>query len=269
MKCACPYYVIKESNWVPCGKCNFCIQRKRSEWSFRLYQELKAASSAAFITLTYDNDHAVQSVITKELTLEKTHVQKFLKRLRKHESKFRRPAIRYYLVGEYGTVTERPHYHALVFNLHSDTLGCVQDLWGLGAVDVGDVEPASIAYVSGYVINRDVQPAGTARLFPFAVMSKGIGKEYLTPQMMKYHRRGKINYAQLNGFKSPLPRYYSERMFTKLQKRVMVSRLEAELDKKYFNEVERLSALHSNPTSYYLVREAQAYDRIRVQKRGF
>ena len=42
---------------VPCGKCAACMQRKRSEWSVRLQNELQYASSAAFITLTYSDEY--------------------------------------------------------------------------------------------------------------------------------------------------------------------------------------------------------------------
>lgn len=41
---------------VPCGKCAACISHKVQEWSLRLRQEWKAASSAWFVTLTYRPD---------------------------------------------------------------------------------------------------------------------------------------------------------------------------------------------------------------------
>ena len=46
------------------------------------------------------------------MTLQKSDLQKFFKRLRKktHEK------ISYYAVGEYGDNTQRPHYHIILFN---------------------------------------------------------------------------------------------------------------------------------------------------------
>lgn len=266
MKCVSPFYVVRDRNWVPCGKCNFCLQRNRSGWTHRIHQHLKAASSAAFITLTYAEPNAVYTVSSRELTLEKTHVQKFMKRLRKHESKIRRPAISYYLVGEYGGETGRPHYHALMFNLHQDTLGNITDIWGQGHVHVGKVEPASVAYVTGYVINKNNELEDAVRVFPFSHISQGIGKSYLTPQMKRYHKRGKRNYGQVSGHKYPLSRYYADKIFSKLDKKVMGLKMEIELDKKFTSELQRLEALHSDPWSYYQEKSRQAYDRVRTMK---
>ena len=44
---------------VPCGKCVFCLSRRRTSWVFRLKQELKYRMNALFLTLTYDDDNVV------------------------------------------------------------------------------------------------------------------------------------------------------------------------------------------------------------------
>lgn len=193
---------------VPCGKCPSCLTNKRSEWIFRLQQEWKHSTSAKFITLTYDEQHNPGE-------LRKEDLQKFMKRLRKHEKS---KGIRYYACGEYGTKYGRPHYHIILFNSalynHSYITRAWCDIKGnpIGIVHVGKVSLASIAYVTKYV----VQP-GTmeGRSKPFALMSRkyGIGGKYLTDAMMAWHREDLRNYAISDGQKVRLPRFYKDKIF--------------------------------------------------------
>jgi len=48
-------------------------------------------------------------------SLIKRDVQLFIKRLRKEQDSRGSSKIKYYLVGEYGDLTKRPHYHAAIF----------------------------------------------------------------------------------------------------------------------------------------------------------
>lgn len=288
MKCVSPYYAQRVRDWVPCGKCNFCLQKRRSDWSFRLYQELKAAQTAAFITLTYAPENLVYSVSERKANLEKTHIQAFIRAFRDREAKIvgrglpkrlkrkrmRSKPIRYYAVGEYGDAGEeifgegRPHFHVLMFNYHPNTMMKVSEIWGRGHVDVGAVEPASIAYVSGYVINSWKKEDGRQR--PFSVISKAggpIGITYLSPQMVRYHKRGKLNYGQQYGYKVPLPRLFKDRIFNRHEKEYMRLKIAEEMDKRFQDEISRLQALHDDPITYYQMKLDQAYRRVRTSKR--
>ena len=121
--------------FVPCGKCNFCLESRRAEWSFRLRQELKVSTSAHFLTLTYE-DQKLPRTADGLGTLLKSDLQKFFKRLRKESVN----KLRYYAVGEYGTNTERPHYHALLFNCENKVLEeTLVTVWSLGQVQIGTV----------------------------------------------------------------------------------------------------------------------------------
>lgn len=143
---------------VPCGKCNYCLQTKRADWSFRLIQELKVADSAHFLTMTYNEDELPRSD-SGIPSLNKEHVQLFQKRLREVQRRAYPGStnLRYYTVGEYGTRTLRPHYHSILFNLQGKLLPQITDIWSHGGVFVGDVTGASIHYVTKYVINRTVE----------------------------------------------------------------------------------------------------------------
>lgn len=150
---------------MPCGKCNFCLVNRRNDWTFRLTQEHKKSTSAHFVTLTYTDDSVPVVMLEKPfndqyafLTLEKVHLQLFIKRLRKKFPHIKGPkGIRYYAVGEYGTKTQRPHYHLIIFNL--DVYGVelqklMLETWQYGQVHVGEVTPASIHYVTKFHVNK-------------------------------------------------------------------------------------------------------------------
>lgn len=214
MQCLSPFYLKKErtnptgfaSNAVPCGRCAACLERKRANWSFRLLQEYKLAKRSYFITLTYANNPE---------SINKIDLQNFFKRLRKDNV-----IMRYYAVGEYGTHTFRPHYHLLMFlqDNRELTSDYISQKWSLGLVHVGQVSEASIHYTTKYQINNvrtELKHLWDKIEKPFALMSKGIGKNYLTTSA-NYHKQGQkffVTYA--GGIKASLPRYYRDKIFTK------------------------------------------------------
>lgn len=110
-------------------------------------------AGSSFVTLTYRQDK-----LPKGLSLDPRDPQLWLKRLRKSISPNK---IRYFLVGEYGEFTARPHYHAAIFGLDpyvgggSDgRSGIVRDSWGLGHTYTGDLTEESAGYVAGYVTKK-------------------------------------------------------------------------------------------------------------------
>lgn len=158
---------------VPCGKCGACKSNRRAEWSFRLGEEFENSKNGRFLTLTYSDENITYGDLP---SLNKRDLQLFFKRLRKASAKICNWRIRYYAVGEYGTDTERPHYHALVFNLHPDLWDRIDSIWGLGHVVVGDVTDKSIHYTTKYHVNYDKGASKDKGRAPeFATMS-GAGK---------------------------------------------------------------------------------------------
>ena len=151
MKCFTPEYVKNRTyngfnqkyTPVPCGYCAACLKKRRSIWSYRLLYELKQHSYSSFITLTYEDDQLPES------GLEKDHIQKYLKKIRKKRK------CRYYCVGEYGSQTHRPHYHAIIFGIHSAD-PVLTNSWKYGFVHTGTVTEASIGYVTKYLITNQL-----------------------------------------------------------------------------------------------------------------
>lgn len=225
---------------VPCGKCYQCLNQKRNDWSFRLYQEQKVSQSAVFITLTY-NDDEIPKMYDPETgevfqTLKKEDFQSFMKTLRKRQArKTKKWKIRYYAVGEYGTETQRPHYHAILFNTHLDVLKTLDAIWKKGITHIGECNPASIRYITKYVINKigdhDVEK-------PFALMSRkpGLGENYLTKNK-KYHRQTeKMHVINERGKYQKLPRFYQDKIWSKGEKATIKYDLSQKAEKKRWKE---------------------------------
>lgn len=115
MKCSRP--VIMSNQTVGCGQCVSCRVNKRRQWTGKLLAELQShpEGSCVFVTLTYDDKH-VPLTPDDQPTLEPRAAQLFVKRLRRDL-----PLVgefRFFLCGEYGDRTERPHYHLAGFGLH-------------------------------------------------------------------------------------------------------------------------------------------------------
>lgn len=207
MKCISPVWVRSQMMHVPCGKCAFCVRKAINAWCTRLRHELEASSSAFFLTLTYDNEN-----LPADGELNKRDLQLFIKRLRKAN-----PGIRYFAVGEYGTQGERPHYHAVIFNLLD--LSLVTDNWKLGFVKGSRANAGRIRYMVSYMaLPQDV----SHRQAPFRLMSRrpGIGSAYLE-KMGEFHRARCDPVIYDFGTANAMPRFYKDKLYTKAQKRFM------------------------------------------------
>lgn len=217
---------------APCGKCEFCLSKRKQLWTFRLCEEFKVCDTAYFVTLTYDDHHLPwYSVYSRPISgrdfytyrrcertdgpcvngVSKIDVQKFLKRLRKSIQPFK---IRYFLVSEYGPETLRPHYHMILFDFPQslDIEKRLNDTWGLGFVSVSPLNEARISYTCKYVLNS--LPLNSPLPKNFMLCSKGIGKSYLNDANISYHRSRLQPYLDFGDRVIPLPRYLVEKIFT-------------------------------------------------------
>lgn len=203
MLCASPYMAAGLKPY-PCGQCLPCRFNRRRIWTHRLMLEAALHGDNAFVTLTYSDANlptirppAAFSESGTVPTLVPKHTQDFLKRFRKAASPLR---LRFYLVGEYGEQTQRPHYHMAAFGYptcswgrsrysRSRTSCCancdlVLQAWGHGLVDLGSLETNSAQYIAGYVTKKMTSrddPRLAGRHPEFARMSNrpGIGADYM------------------------------------------------------------------------------------------
>lgn len=134
-----------------CGKCFPCLVNRRKTWYFRLFHESLVHSYTYFLTLTMDDAHCDGELHPDDLA-------KFFKRLRKHV------AFKYYAIGEYGTNTLRPHYHAILFCDEKLTPYLVQSVWSKGHIQLESSSPAAINYVLHYHV-RPKEPIKGKRTF--------------------------------------------------------------------------------------------------------
>lgn len=226
--CFFPFKKKDDPTPLPCGKCPYCIQKRINGWIFRLQEHAKDADSVVFLTLTYNNEHVPIST-NGFMTLQKTDVQKFLKRLRKlsgqgnHTPVEKR--IKYYFVGEYGTKTHRPHYHAIIFNCDKKQ---IETAWKLDGVEIGDVwlgtvTTNSIAYTLKYInkFKHKKRHERDDRHAEFAIISKGIGKRYVQrSENVRLHKSDltRLYIQKQDGHKIALPRYYKDKIYTDEEK---------------------------------------------------
>ena len=114
---------------VSCGQCFACQSNRRNDFAFRLKEEMKHSVCSFTLTLTYDDlhlpplesfsDDPVKAYLEKSgvcdlhqfyyYPYDIRHIQLFHKRLRK-TFKFR-----FFGVAEYGSHSNRPHYHIIYF----------------------------------------------------------------------------------------------------------------------------------------------------------
>ena len=258
---------------VPCGKCLPCQKKRRSEWSLRLEHEYLFSESALFITLTYSDLNLPR---TKEgyPTLNKKHVQDYIKRLRNENVKYvtktlkcdkkdvknRSRAIRYYAVGEYGTKTRRPHYHLILFNMDVENIAPVKNQWKYGMSDVGTVTSASINYVTKYMF-KQFNRKTDKRIPPFSLMSKKpiIGHDYIQNYGVHHIESESLEVRDQNGHVRRLPKAYLRRLFTNKEDRIDLSRksYEKHIDKKMKLFEEKVEKYHDGKIlDYQISKEA-------------
>lgn len=189
-------------------------------------------SVSSFITLTYSDEK-----VPYGHTLHYPHFQKFMKALR---HKLDKP-LRFFMCGEYGALTKRPHYHMALFGagFHGDRYPwrkssagfqlyrspLLEKLWDFGNAEIGDLSFESAAYVARYCtkkITGEKAESHYAKLVPetgeivqcvpeFARMSlkPGIGYEWWQKYKNDYIWR---DYCVQDGRQVPLPRYYRNLM---------------------------------------------------------
>ena len=211
------------SLFLPCGRCMGCRLERSRQWALRCEHERKLHKDSCFVTLTYDDEH-----LPRDGSLNYRHFQLFCKRLRKKFGPFR-----FFMCGEYGDNTGRPHYHALLFGLDfRDKKPIGKDLyesrdlsraWSLGFASVGAATFESAAYVARYSLKKvngdlakdhysrvDLETGEVYQIVPeFARMSNrpGIGAGWFHKYRECTYPR---DYVISRGKKCKPPRYYDK-----------------------------------------------------------
>lgn len=242
---------VKDFVRIPCHHCIGCRLDYSRAWADRLMIELQRHETAYFVTLTYDDDHLdplrLVDLSTGEIgpfaTLSKRDCQLFMKRLRKaHLKKYPDKKLMYYLAGEYGESTYRPHYHAIIFDLVLDDLQLwtrskdftywtsdwLKEIWKNGRVIVAAVTWETCAYTARYIMKKqygkkavdEYEKNGLQREFTLISTKPAIAREYfftkvLPTDQMKSRQNDVFIETAEGGKKVRLPRYY-DRLYAEI-----------------------------------------------------
>lgn len=197
-----------------CGKCVECQKAYSNEWALRLYHEKMYHSYTFFLTLTYDDLN-----LPSDGQLRKRDIQDFILALKKEFD------FRYFLCGEYGGKTARPHYHVLVFTDVIDPFGLfyptdskrassvlLSRLWSFGFHSVETkVEFATLRYVAKYMQKARGASLPVGFQKPFLLMSHkpyiGMREDELCAW---YMRRNNDDKFYIDGYSYSIPNFYTQ-----------------------------------------------------------
>ncbi len=146
--------------------------------------------------------------------------------------------MKYYMVGEYGDESARPHYHSCLFGMafpdetlwsHNDgmplyTSEILEKLWKYGHAKIGSLDHAAAEYVAGYVLKKITgtqaddhykryDDYGNAYWIQeeYNAMSKGIGENWIKKYWRDVYPSDEMPVPGVGIVRSP-PRYYEKLM---------------------------------------------------------
>ena len=210
---------------VPCGQCMSCRLEKSRQWAMRIMHEASLYENNVFLTLTYAEMPKDESLVLEDW-------QKFMKRLKKA---YRGRKIRFYMCGEYGETTHRPHYHAILFNFdfsdkvflkrsetdHEIYISRKLDaIWSHGDCYIGSVTFESAAYCGRYVMkkltgNRKSEYGCRRPEFSTMSLKPGIGTPWLEKWKTDVYP---VDYCVFKGKKVKVPKAYDQLMINRESK---------------------------------------------------
>lgn len=215
---------------IACGQCIGCRLERSRMWAVRCVHEAQMHDASCFVTLTYSTEHLAQGSLA---SLDYSHFQLFMKKLR---HKF--PGVRFYMAGEYGGRTWRPHFHAILFgcwfadrkfkkrldsgfNLYVSSE--LDRLWTFGFANVADFSFDAAAYIARYCTVKITGPKAETHYcrpdlntgemvtlrpeFNRMSLKPGIGALWFRKYMSQVYPR---DYVVVNGMKVKPPRYYDQ-----------------------------------------------------------
>lgn len=199
---------------LPCGKCVECLLERSRDWAIRCTHEASMHAQNCFITLTYADDK-----LPSDGKLRHLDFQLFMKRLRRHS----KLELGFFMCGEYGEKTARPHYHACIFGfdfvdkvkVRQNDLGddiwnseTLTKLWGFGHTELGSVTQKSAGYVARYVLKKQNPDAPQG----YQKMSRkhAIGKRFIEKWFEDIFIYGRGSLILSDGTKTKIPRYYEK-----------------------------------------------------------
>lgn len=237
---------------IPCGSCVGCRIAHCKEMSARAWFEAqqwkyisddytrgvfgervyKEKLCCAFITLTLSPEYMeyrTEKLGYPYFRLDHREFQLFMKRLRKYHS-----PIRYFMCGEYGSKTGRPHYHAIIYGFDfpdkqlavKTRVGAyynskiLDDLWSvrdpfnhklimrMGLTSVSEVTAETCSYVARYVLKK-LEDGSFDGSYTKMSTNPGIGFCWLEHNM---NNMINLDYVNTGKYLIKPPRYYDNKV---------------------------------------------------------
>jgi len=230
-----------------------------------MMHELNYHDKSLFLTLTYNDEK-----LPPGGTLCKRHVQLFLKSIR--QAIWPR-TLRYYIAGEYGSKSERPHYHGILFGVGLDEEDrrtvirhwqyCDWEVKSIRENSFGVVNHDTVRYVAQYIDKKlygdeaikKFDERGLER--PFNLQSKGLGL------LWAKENRETIEEFRLTykGRKCTVPRYYLKKL------EISEERKKKESEEAEIKEVEKLIGLSYTDDELYRVMPSNEYIKYERERR--
>lgn len=220
------FYAPEEFQVPGCKpKCVGCQEDYARQWAVRCWHESKMHDENCFITLTYNDKFVSRG-------LDYRYFQLFMKRFRRSVGQAKR--VSFYMAGEMGSQTGRPHFHACIFGfdfpdrklytVRNDiplyTSEMLSGLWSdpktkesFGFSTVGDVTFASASYIARYIGKKAHKNEGEFVRMSLKCPSKsgkpgGIGKGWFDAYKDSVFPEDAVTFN--DGGRCKPPRYYDK-----------------------------------------------------------
>lgn len=224
-----PYKNIRKYILVPCGKCPACLSTKRDDLAFRLDAEYNSRDTfcSLFITLTYSPEYVPMNIDPNTgeefMQVSPDDIHNFFKYFRKlgkeYDLKFT-----YFLASEYGDQFGRPHYHAIFFIKHINSMNILDDVtklvetaWyrGFVKVEFPRASFSALNYVTKYVIKDVCLDLKDDYKKNFTRRSKGLGLSCIYGNTFRVGQT--LKFLDSENRVHILPRYYHTHIFNETQ----------------------------------------------------
>lgn len=229
-----PLPIVKRNGvWIPdtrklmvpvgCQKCMECMKQRANGWRVRMLNEVTEKKNGVMVTLTFSTESLkeILSQINEKDGYAKDNqictkaIRLFTERWRKKYGK----TIRHWMVTELGGGRwEHVHMHGVMF---TDNKENIEKIWGYGDVHLGTYcNERTINYIVKYIHKQDEKHS---QYTPIVLASKGLGKNYLKSDAAKENKfkangETKDWYRLNNGYKTSLPIYYRNYLYTEEQR---------------------------------------------------
>ena len=305
---------------LPCGRCVGCLLDRSRDMATRIVCEAMdyPEESNWFVTLTYGDDceSSYRYRCTRNeddaLVLDKRHVQLFFKSLREgYEREFGKRqyevptyydesldkmlelGTRFFMAGEYGEITFRPHYHICLLNtplpdvyqFGRTKLGMplfrspyLEKLWKFGHVTLGKLSYQSAAYVARYCLKKadgltreQFESVGLIPEFTNCSRRPGIGYNYIKTHGSDIYLTDKIVLPASSKDKpnvQMIPKYFDKK-YMEIDPRTVALAKSKRAEVAQMMQLSKLDFTDLDEESYFHLKEQRHNDSAKKLLREF